>query len=202
MPLLQNQSNGPAPVISTVQRDLDSGGSMLPFAIASLVIALLGAVVFGYRLLSLQAKTRDVTTQISQLTEQYNSLSDVKARVANISALAKGLEVVYAAQSPIADLINTVESTSFKPAVYSTVSIDKRGEVRISGTVPTYRDFAKVVKSFKGSEDGVAGVTDAVTIDSVSQSVSSGEGESAEVSTKFSISFIMRPVAMGTEVTP
>lgn len=211
---MQNQPVGPAPIISTVQRDLSGGGSAVPFAVASLVIALLGAAVFGYRLLSLQAKVRETTTQQDQLVTQYNSLADIKERVANVSSLATGLQVAYAAQTPLADLINIVESTSFKPAQYDSVSIDKRGMVRIVGSVPTYRDFAKVVKAFKGSEEGITGVTDTVTIDSVSQSFSGGESDTGTVVTKFSISFFLRPAlfekkvpdtatnTVPTEVTP
>ena len=191
MPLLQNQSNGPAPVISTVNRAVESGGSVMPYALAALVFALLFVVVLGYRLLSLQAKVRDAQSQENQLASQYSSLSDIKTRVANVSALATGLEVAYAAQTPIVDLLHVLESTSYKPAVYTSVSIDKKGAVRIAGTVPTYRDFAKTVKAFKGSDDGLPGVTKTVTIDSVGQSVSTDEKDAGTVTTKFAISFTL-----------
>lgn len=191
MPLLQNQSNGPAPVISTVNRAVETGGSVMPYALAALVVALLFVVVLGYRLLSLQAKVRDAQSQQDQLASQYSSLSDIKTRVANVSALATGLEVAYAAQTPIVDLLHVLESTSYKPAAYTSVSIDKKGAVRIAGTVPTYRDFAKTVKAFKGSDEGLPGITNTVTIDSVGQSVSTDEKDAGTITTKFSISFTL-----------
>ena len=191
MPLLQNQSNGPAPIISTVNRAVDGGVSVMPYALAALVVALLFVIVLGYRVLSLQARVADAQSQQDQLASQYSSLSDIKARVANVSALATGLEVAYAAQTPIVDLLHVLESTSYKPAVYTSVSIDKKGAVRIAGSVPTYHDFAKVVKAFKGSDEGLPGVTKLVTIDSVGQSVSTDEKDAGTVTTKFAISFTL-----------
>lgn len=202
MSLLQNQASQPAPVISTVNRSIEGGPSVMPYALAALAVAVLCAVVLGYRLLSLQAGLRDVTTQQDQLVAEYDSLSSIRQRVANVSALAKGLEVVYAAQAPIANLVNVIESTSYKPAKYDSVSIDKQGEVRISGSVSTYHEFAKLVKAFKGSEKDIEGVTKTVTIDSVGQSVSTDEADAGATTTTFSISFILQPTITGdSEVT-
>lgn len=197
MSLLQNQHGQPAPVISTVTRSVEGGSSVMPYALAALAVAVFCAVVLGYRLLSLQAGLRDVTTQQDQLVTEYDTLADIRQRVANVSALAKGLEVAYAAQTPIANLVNVIESTSYKPAKYDSVSIDKKGEVRISGSVSTYHEFAKLVKAFKGSENGLAGVTETVTIDSVGQSVSTDEADAGTTITKFGISFMLQPAVTG-----
>lgn len=202
MSLLQNQHGQPAPVISTVTRSVEGGSSVMPYALAALAVAVLCAAVLGYRLLSLQAGLRDVTTQQDQLVTEYDTLSDIRQRVANVSALAKGLEVAYAAQTPIANLVNVIESTSYKPAKYTSVSIDKKGEVRISGSVSTYFEFAKLVKAFKGSQNGITGVTKTVTIDSVGQNISTDEADAGTTITQFSISFLLQPVVLGeTEVT-
>lgn len=199
MPLLQNQPAGPATIISTIQGDENSGASVKPFEIAALVIALLGVLLFGYRLLSLQAKVREATTQRDQLVSEYSSLADVKKQVTEVSALATGLQVAYAAQTPIVDLMKVVQSTSLKQAKYDSVSINKKGEVRITGTVGTYRDFAQLVKAFKGSEDGTPGITKNVTISSVTQAAPTEKDATGPIVTNFSISFMLLPAAMGKD---
>lgn len=201
MPLLQNQMGGPAPTPSVLPQTSYQEESFFKYALIAFIVALVGVGVLGYRLLSLQSSLKDQTSQRQQLEAQYASLGDVKRRVADVQMIAKGLEVAYAAQSPIADLINVIEKTSYKPVKYQSVSVDKLGEVRLVGIVPSYQEFAKSLKAFKEGVDNTKPVTDTIKVDSVSQN-SAGTAENRTVETKFSVSFKMKPTVLGkTEAT-
>lgn len=186
----------PAPVISTLNRTGGDGNSLEPYIIAAFVASLIMMLVLLFYWGSVANREKNMAVSLAEKKQEYVALNSVENKIFEIKDLVTGLDVAYAAQVPFDKLLTLVEKTSTNTTKYQSVSISQEGVVTLAGSVSTYNDFAKLVKSFRGEPGDGASLTDQVKIASAAQSmVSTGSGETAGQAkeTKFNLSFKIRP---------
>lgn len=182
---------GPIAHVSTLNRAPDASFSLVPYAIAVLVITIIGALTILVKFTSLASQEEQMAQALNEQKAKYDGMSEVAAKVENIVNLTDTLETAYAAQVPFGQVLDMLEQTSYTAATYDMVSIEKGGKVSLSGGVNRYSNFASLIKALKDTNEG-DGITEDVRIDSVGQALSSetvGAETSTAIKTMFSITF-------------
>lgn len=182
----------PEPNVTTLQRGVEKGGSILAYAIAAIAIA----VVFGgsltYRFFSLKTQLEQVTQLTEQAQTDYNALKPVAEDVKTVNTIVTALKNASEQKLLYDNILSALAKESLKVVAYKNIAIDSTGKVVLAGSVDNYNTFAKVVKAFRQSEGDQSGLTKEITINQVTQgeiTTSTEENAAKKIVTDFVISF-------------
>lgn len=181
----------PNPAVTTLQREAtDAKGSWGGYFTTIGLIGLVATLVIGARYLYIHQQIKTFSATVSNLQTQYATLQSTETTANDIKAISDALTTVYTSQLSYTGLLQKLEETTFNGARYTSVSLDDKGQVVLSGRVTSYLDFAKTVKSFK-EKGSTAAITTDVVINSVGQEMVEQPDGSRVRELPFSLSFVL-----------
>lgn len=181
----------PNPAVTTLQREsTDAGGSWNRYFTIIGIIGLAVTLIVTGRYLYVSQQIKSFSTTIANLQTQYTTLQSTENTANDIKAISDALTTVYTSQLSYTGLLKKLEETTYNGARYTSVSLDDKGQVVLSGRVTSYLDFAKTVKSFKEKGTSAAVTTD-VVINSVGQEMAEQPDGSRVRQLPFSLSFVL-----------
>jgi Tfp pilus assembly protein PilN len=115
---------------------------LLAFAISLLVHG-----VFFF--LSAQAKsnTRKLEEDIAVAQADLSSLSSTATELKTLTSQARSLHALFAGQKNFDAVVSTIQTRLYKNSSVTTLQISDKGDVTITGVVPSYEDYAKFYES-------------------------------------------------------
>lgn len=189
---VDNLGSMPEPQVTTLQRSSSQGGSIFPYAVASVALALLFGGLLLFQYFSLKTQVDQVTQLATQAESDYNALQPVAEDVQTVATIVKALQQADQQQVLYDKLLSALAKESLKVVAYKSINVDAEGQVTLAGEVDTYNTFAKVVKAFRQSEGEETGLSQQVNISQVTQAqinASLDGGDNKKVVTDFIINF-------------
>lgn len=92
--------------------------------------------------------TSDTTTQEKQLADLQSTQNELDT----LSAQARSLHNLFNNQKNFDSVVATVQTRLYKKSAITTLQLTDKGELTLSGTVPSYEDYAKFYDSLIDSE--------------------------------------------------
>ncbi|MDO8471742.1 MAG: hypothetical protein Q7S64_01140 [bacterium] len=182
----------PEPNVTTLQRGVEKGGSILAYAIAAVTLAIVFGGILTYRYFSLKTQLEQVTQLAAQSQTDYEALKPVAADVKTVNTIVSAIKKANEQQLLYDNILSALAKESLKVVTYKNITVADTGKVVLAGSVDNYNTFAKVVKAFRQADGEQTGLTKEVTINQVTQGEitnSADENAAKKLVTDFIISF-------------